>query len=194
MGPYFDDDTVTRALFGVTVATWVGLELRQSLRRRPEAEVSDHGSHVVARAGVSAGWLVTALAPSQLPGAAIGAQPLVFGMGLAIAWGGIWLRWWSIRTLGRYFTFKVQTSVDQPVVSSGPYRVLRHPGYTGLALVLLGFGLVFGNWIGVVAMAILPPLGLVYRIRVEERALLAALGDSYRSFASTRKRVIPFVW
>ena len=81
------------------------------------------------------------------------------------------MRWWSFHTLGRYFTFKVQTSADQPVISSGPYRLLRHPGYTGAELEFLGLGFLYGNWVGVVALAVLPMIGLIYRIRVEEDAL-----------------------
>jgi protein-S-isoprenylcysteine O-methyltransferase Ste14 len=122
------------------------------------------------------------------------AEPSTFVAGLAVAWAGIGLRLWSFRTLGRYFTFRVQTRADQPVISSGPYRLVRHPGYGGLELALLGFGLMLGTWIGVLAMAVLPMMGLWYRIRVEERALVAALGEPYRAFAATRKKMIPFVW
>jgi protein-S-isoprenylcysteine O-methyltransferase Ste14 len=194
MGPYFGDHTVTLVLFLVTVVTWIGLELRQSVKRRAEAELSDRGSYFVARAGVGAGWIVAALSPSRLPGAAIGGEPVIFAVGFVVAWAGIGLRWWAFHTLGRYFTFRVQTSPDQPVISNGPYRVLRHPGYAGVELVLIGMGLLYDNWIGVAATLIFPMLGLANRIRVEERALNDALGEPYRAFASTRKRMIPFVW
>jgi isoprenylcysteine carboxyl methyltransferase (ICMT) family protein YpbQ len=40
------------------------------------------------------------------------------------------LRGWSFAALGQYFTFTVMVSSDQPVVTAGPYRVLRHPSYT----------------------------------------------------------------
>jgi protein-S-isoprenylcysteine O-methyltransferase Ste14 len=191
--PYYGAHPGTQIVFGATVAAWVVLETRQGLKRRPDAQMSDHGSHLIARAGVMGGWLV-AVAATHVPGAAIGTEPLCFLIGLAAAWAGIALRLWSFRTLGRYFTFRVQTRVDQPVISSGPYRFVRHPGYTGLELALLGFALLLGTWIGVVAMAVLPMMGLWNRIRVEERALTAALGEPYRAFAATRKKMIPFVW
>ena len=176
------------------MATWIGLELRQSLRRRTDAQVSDRGSLVITRICVGVGLLVAALAPSRVPSAAIGAEPFTFILGLVVSWAGIGLRWWSFHTLGQYFTFKVQTSADQPVISTGPYRLLRHPGYTGAELELLGLGLLYGNWIGVLALVTFPMIGLVNRIRIEEQALCGELGDSYRSYASTRKRMIPFVW
>lgn len=117
-----------------------------------------------------------------------------FVLAFAMLWAGIGLRWWSFRTLGRYFTFRVMTSPDQPVVSTGPYRILRHPSYLGVLLALLGAALTYGNWISVACLVILPLIGFVNRIRVEEAALEATLGDRYTSYASGRKRLIPFVW
>src|SRR5580765_2460946 len=129
---------MTRLLFAVTVVTWIGLEFRQSLGRRREARLADRGSYLVTRVCVGAGLVVAAFATSVVPDAAIGGQPAPFVVGLVVAWAGIALRWWSFHSLGRYFTFRVQTSADQPVISSGPYRVLRHPGYSGAELEFLG--------------------------------------------------------
>ncbi len=97
-------------------------------------------------------------------------------------------------TLGRYFTFTVMTSAEQPVITTGPYRFVRHPGYTGVVLVVVGAGLVTGNWIGLAAWSLLVVLPLLYRIHVEEHALLAALGDRYGTYAAAHKRLIPLVW
>ena len=104
------------------------------------------------------------------------------------------LRVWSRRTLGRYFTYTVMTSSDQPVITSGPYRFVRHPSYTGALLLAIGVGAVYGNWLGLAAITVSAFVGLRYRIHVEEHALLAELGDSYRSYAEHHRRLIPFVW
>ena len=71
-------------------------------------------------------------------------------------------------------TFSVMTSPDQPVVTTGPYRIVRHPGYTGVVLVVLGVGAVSGNWIGLAGWTSLVTIPLLYRIRVEEIALVRA--------------------
>jgi len=86
------------------------------------------------------------------------------------------------------------TEGDQPVITDGPYRLIRHPGYAGAILVRAGFGLALGNWMSVALAVLAPLIGVIYRIRVEETALFDALGDDYRSYAAGRKRVIPFVW
>ena len=56
------------------------------------------------------------------------------------------LRLWSFHTLGRYFTLTIQTSSDQPVIADGPYRLIRHPSYAGLLLIIMAVGLFIGNW------------------------------------------------
>jgi protein-S-isoprenylcysteine O-methyltransferase Ste14 len=88
----------------------------------------------------------------------------------------------------------VQTSNDQPIITAGPYRIVRNPGYTGLLLAIVGIGFLFGNWASAIALPLVGTAGLIYRIRVEERALLRALGDRYRDYAATRKRLVPLVW
>jgi protein-S-isoprenylcysteine O-methyltransferase Ste14 len=96
--------------------------------------------------------------------------------------------------LGKYFTVVLKTTSDQVVVAHGPYRVLRHPSYAGLLLAFVGCGLALANWVGVVVSLALLGVALAYRIRIEERALVSALGDDYVAFAAGRARLIPFVW
>jgi protein-S-isoprenylcysteine O-methyltransferase Ste14 len=96
--------------------------------------------------------------------------------------------------LGRYFTFTVQTSSDQPVITEGRYRVIRHPSYSGLLLVFMAVGLFIGNWWSLVVLTVAIAGGLVFRIRVEERALMQNLGDGYRDYAATHKRLVPLIW
>ncbi len=124
----------------------------------------------------------------------IGGGVWVFSLGVLIGWLGLLLRWWSIVVLGRYFTVVLTTSQDQPIVDRGPYRVLRHPSYTGLLLVFVGCGLMFGNWVSAASSVVLVVIALVYRIRIEELSLYAALGGRYRDFATGRARLVPFVW
>ena len=80
------------------------------------------------------------------------------------------------------------------MVTAGPYRVLRHPSYTGLLLAFTGVGLASANWVGLAAMAVLPLTAILWRIRAEERALTATLGDRYGGYAAQHKRLVPLVW
>jgi protein-S-isoprenylcysteine O-methyltransferase Ste14 len=55
-------------------------------------------------------------------------------------------------------------------------------------------GLFIGNWWSFVVLTVAATCGLVFRIDVEERALLHNLGNDYRNYAATHKRLVPFVW
>jgi protein-S-isoprenylcysteine O-methyltransferase Ste14 len=98
------------------------------------------------------------------------------------------------RAAGRFFTTDVRVHPGQTVVEDGPYRWVRHPPYTGLLAIFVGVGLALGNWASLATLVLLPTIGLVYRIRVEERALLDGLGEPYRRFAASRSRLVPGLW
>ncbi len=115
-------------------------------------------------------------------------------LGLVLFAAGILLRWYSIIRLGRFFTIDVAITADHQLVDSGPYRFVRHPSYTGALLAFVGFGLVLRNWMSLLALVIPILVAFLYRINVEERALLDAIGDRYRAYASRTKRLIPFLY
>ena len=77
---------------------------------------------------------------------------------------------------------------------SGPYRFVRHPSYTAILIMLLGVGVALANWASLVVMLAGGLLGLLYRVRVEERALVEALGQPYRDYMRHTKRFIPFMY
>jgi protein-S-isoprenylcysteine O-methyltransferase Ste14 len=198
--PYFAENSVTLTIAVATVLAWFLLEfgqgLRESvqrLRHRGNRQRHDRGSYLLLAACIVGAFAVpvysTAGSTPDIPG-----QPIPFVLGVVGTWGGIVLRFSAFRALGRYFTFHVETRADQPVIATGPYRLLRHPSYTAIWLILVGFALMCGTWIGLAATIVLPAIGFSVRIRVEERALIAELGEAYIEFSSTRKRLIPFIW
>ncbi len=182
------------SLLVVTVVVWIAAELRQAVKRRPEADRIDWGSETAVRAAIIAGALAAALVARSVPEAGISPTVLAAWSGLALLWCGVALRIWCFQTLGRYFTLTIRTSTDQPVIADGPYRVLRHPSYTALLLCVVGIGLFIGNWMSVLVLTAGVTAGLVLRIHIEERALLEGLGDRYRNYAADRKRLVPFLW
>jgi protein-S-isoprenylcysteine O-methyltransferase Ste14 len=128
--------------------------------------------------------------PLPWPGG--GVWPVVAGVVLIVL--GVALRAWSIATLGRFFQYQIEVQADHRVVTDGPYRWVRHPAYSGLALVLLGIALASGDVLSLAVVAVLAGAGLAIRVRVEERQLTEALGDQYERFAAQRKRLVPGVW
>jgi protein-S-isoprenylcysteine O-methyltransferase Ste14 len=192
--PYYAGHPLATVLFVGTMGIWFVIELGQALNRRAEATRMDRGSFLVLQLSAVAGALLAALAAATMRVPAFPDSAAVYGLALVVIWAGIGLRWWCFRTLGHYFTFAVMTSRDQPVIITGPYRVLRHPSYAGILLALTGIGLTYDNWLSLAGLVLLPLVALVNRIRVEEAALSATLGAAYTTYASSRKRLVPFVW
>ncbi len=118
--------------------------------------------------------------------------PVVAGIVLIAA--GIGLRAWSIAALGRFFQYQIKVQSGHRVVTGGPYRYVRHPSYTGIALVLAGIALACDDVWALAAVAVLGGTGLWVRIRAEEQQLTQALGGEYERFAAGRKRLVPGVW
>jgi protein-S-isoprenylcysteine O-methyltransferase Ste14 len=114
--------------------------------------------------------------------------------GVLVIWVGLALRVWAVLTLGRSFSTFIQVDVDQAVVTRGPYRWVRHPSYTGLLLIALGFGLGVGNWLSLAICAVIPLVGLLPRIAVEEAELARVLGDPYRRYQRATRRLVPGLW
>jgi protein-S-isoprenylcysteine O-methyltransferase Ste14 len=96
--------------------------------------------------------------------------------------------------LGTSFTGDVRARPDQEVVSRGAYRVLRHPSYTAGIMLNAGIGIALGSWASAALYTVASVAVYVYRMNVEERVLLAVIGEPYREFMATRKRLVPFVY
>jgi protein-S-isoprenylcysteine O-methyltransferase Ste14 len=136
--------------------------------------------------GISvASWHVTAIGAGRWP---------LFVLGLVLMVLGVFVRQWAILVLGRFFTVDVRIHSDQAVIDRGPYRWVRHPAYGGLIISFVGVGLALSNWASLIVLALVPTAGLLIRIRSEERALFAALGEDYSRYASTRRRLLPGIW
>lgn len=172
----------------------MAVEGRQAVRQRAGATIADQQSLVVIRWLTLFAVVLADIAVGRARAVALPANRVSFGVGLVLIWAGIGLRWWSFRTLGRYFTFKVMTSPDQQVITAGPYRFVRHPSYAAILVVLIGIGVVLGNWLSLAVLVVLPLIGFIRRMQVEEAALARTLGSSYTSYASHHKRLIPGVW
>src|SRR5439155_8739006 len=92
---------------------------------------------------------------------------------------GLLLRWWAIIILGRFFTVDVVIEKDHELVERGPFRVVRHPSYTGVLLAFVGFALSLRNWAALLVVLLPIFAAFIHRLKVEEKALSSALGSRY---------------
>src|SRR5262249_45144267 len=137
---------VVTPLVRITLIAWAVFEVIVRVR-----EVAQHKGGR-ARDRFTRGWIVLALGVTI--GGALGAQAHVPSLdtttrivGLPVMWLGLALRIWAVVALGSSFRTTVEVDPGQAVVTRGPYRWVRHPSYTGLLLILAGFGLALCNWL-----------------------------------------------
>ena len=184
--------SIARWLPVALVAAMLAVEAYAASRRRGGAADRDRGSLRLVQLLTTLGYFAAFTLWNRARQPTLGEGALWLGAALAVA--GLALRLWSIVTLGRWFTVRVHVSGDQPVVEAGPYRLLRHPSYAGALLAALGIGLSLRH--GLAPLLTVGPqlLALAIRMRVEERALVEAIGEPYRAYMARTKRIVPFVW
>jgi protein-S-isoprenylcysteine O-methyltransferase len=184
----------TASVLGVI---YVLSELALTLNKRAksgESRVEDKGSLTLLWIVIAASVTLAFNLAYLLPGAAMSSAPALRRLGIALFAAGLALRWYAIVHLGRFFTVNVSIAADHRLIDTGPYRIIRHPSYSGALMAFLGLGLCMANWASL--LCLLVPIFLVFlrRIHVEETVLLQALGDQYRNYMRRTKRLIPAVF
>jgi protein-S-isoprenylcysteine O-methyltransferase Ste14 len=82
---------------------------------------------------------------------------------------------------------------DHELIRTGPYRFVRHPIYTGALIAVLGTAFAIGQLRGLLAFA-LTFFAFRYKSQIEERLMIENFGDAYRSYRSSVKALIPFIF
>jgi protein-S-isoprenylcysteine O-methyltransferase Ste14 len=136
---------------------------------------------------IAAFYRVPGLTGRWLPSA--GAVAVI---GIVIQVAGTWLAVWARQHLGRNWSAEISTKVDHQLIRSGPYRLLRHPIYTGNLTIFLGIAVASGEWHALIALIIVA-LAYVRKIYLEEKNLRQAFGADYEAFCRDSWAVIPWV-
>ncbi len=177
------------------VPEWIGARRQTAKAVRKEAIVRDRGSMNILIGLLWLGVVLNFALAALFPAAAIPWQrTALFGIGVSLILLGTALRWYAIWKLGSYFTRDVAVSANQEVVQSGPYRYIRHPAYSGTFATMLGLGLALTNWASLVALLACVFAGHLYRVHVEEKALVQAIGQPYIEYMQHTRRFIPWVF
>ena len=178
----------------IWVAFEIGLVVRDNSRGKGKTTI-DRGTRyfnfIAITVGISAAAILNGFSKFLFPG---GRTSIVFFIGIVIMLIGMALRFWSVFTLGRSFRTTIETDKDQRVITNGPYKLVRHPSYSGWLLMCCGYGIALQNWLSLLVAVILPFVALLYRIRVEEAALVSSFGSEYIEYRKHTKKLIPWVW
>ena len=145
---------------------------------------------IVIMVSIAAGVFVA----QRWPAAVLPYGQMFASVGVFLFGAGLILRWWAIITLGRFFTVDVVIEKDHEVVERGPFRLVRHPSYSGVLLAFVGFALTLRNWAALLIVLVPIFAAFIRRMNVEEEALSRALGARYIEYMRRTKRLVPFIY
>ena len=155
----------------------------------------DRGSTTVVSVVMGIAFVIVPLAPlwNWLSlGPQLGIWAGVVGVALGVV--GLVVRYSAFSTLGRFFTRTLREQPGHHLVTSGVYRVIRHPGYLSDILIFAGTSLAMHNLITVVVVVVLFIPAYVYRIRTEEIMLVTIFGQAYTDYQRSSTRLLPHIW
>ena len=114
-------------------------------------------------------------------------------LGLVLCGLGFALAFWSRLALGRMYSGEVTIQKGHQLITTGPYRYIRHPVYLGIVCTALGLSLLFRSWIG---LAVMMPIvvGLLFRIKDEEVVLHKEFGQEWEAYYKQSWRFIPYLY
>jgi protein-S-isoprenylcysteine O-methyltransferase Ste14 len=181
LNPLVIHTAAARDVFVGFIGLWVAIELisqipllRQRVGRRFDP------TRLVVAISLFGGFVLAVRAVGHRFWMFGGGWPSI-GVGLGIASAG-------------FFSYDVTIQPGHRVVTAGPYRWVRHPSYTGGLVGLLGLGIALGSVAAVLALVLVPLIGVLIRIQYEERTLRSALGTEYTAYAAHTPRLIPGIW
>ncbi len=116
---------------------------------------------------------------------------LLFAAGVLLSIASFVIRRKSIGALGKFWSLHVEMRAGHEFVRTGPFRWVRHPVYFSMILELLGPALMLRAWwtLAIVSAVFIPTL--VYRLRIEEAAMIGQFGEAYREYRNSTPMLLP---
>jgi len=162
---------------------------RKAARAERTESSASRGVHVLL---ANAALLLT-IAPMRGLGRLLPLSVAVTTAGLAVEALGLCLAIWARRHLGRNWSGEISIKVDHELIRSGPYRLLRHPIYTGLLTMYVGTALVTGEWLAAIGLT-MAAFAYWRKIRLEEANLNAAFAGEYEAYRRETWALVPGVY
>jgi protein-S-isoprenylcysteine O-methyltransferase len=113
---------------------------------------------------------------------------------VTIMFFGLTLRSWAVFTLGKQFTWHIDREANQTLIRFGPFRFLRHPGYTGAFLTYMFTAIFLHSWFSFFINIIVLITAFLRRIHYEEKVLEEIFGKEYLEYCGRVKKMMPGVW
>jgi protein-S-isoprenylcysteine O-methyltransferase Ste14 len=169
---------------------WIG-SARGVKRARRRESLSSRALHVVPL-GLAATLLAVPAVPGWLGARWLPPSAGTAALGTSLVGAGLALSVYARRVLGGNWSASVTLKEGHEIIATGPYRMIRHPIYTGLLAAILGTAVARGEWRGVLAFA-LSFAALWRKLRLEEHWLGEAFGERYADYRRRTWALLPYI-
>lgn len=171
---------------------------RKAKNVRREVEHKESNLNMAVRAifglGYVAALVIYAFAPSLFDWAVFNLPNWVRWIGAVITLGSVLLIWWVQWALDVQFDTTLHTQANHQLITHGPYRWVRHPMYSALFLMGLGWLLLTANWFIGAPLMIGIIVVVFMRVENEEGVLIDLFGDEYREYMQRTGRFLPLLF
>jgi protein-S-isoprenylcysteine O-methyltransferase Ste14 len=130
------------------------------------------------------GWLFRRILPPSLPQYELGVALLVLGLAFSV---------WARVQLGKNWSATVSVKHDHELIVTGPYRIVRHPIYSGLLLAFIGTATTLDDARGILSV-VLVFIAFWQKLRREERWMLETFGEQYHRYRSRTAALVPYLF
>lgn len=186
-------------MFAVVMLGWILFAAIFLLRKRPPQQAKEQKR---ARASMI-GILIQAVAYSIVwsrrrpPSTPLLSQniflEIILGLLIvALVIGSLWMVLTAVRTLGKQWSVAARLVEEHELITEGPYKLVRHPIYTGMFGMLLATGLAITYWQWLLLAALVFSIGTWIRVHTEEKLLRAQFGSAYEDYARRVPAVLPW--
>ena len=182
--------------YDITLAFGLSEVLLAVVKRSKKTQVknkADKNSLLVLWVCIAGGLMLGGFAPHYL-NLTFPALAWIRNAGIVVFLVGFLVRWLAILQLGKMFTVDVSINSGHQLKTNGFYSVVRHPSYLGALLILLGIGLFTGDVAALIIVFIPSLLAFIYRMQVEEKALITEFGPDYMDYKSKVARIVPGIY
>jgi protein-S-isoprenylcysteine O-methyltransferase Ste14 len=192
---YETEAMVTAKILAALWIAWLFYWLLAAIGAKRTQWQEKLGPGLIHRLPLTLAFLLLALprfAPALLRQRFLPFHPLLGGAGIALTALGLAVAVWARVHLGRNWSAIVTVKEDHALIRSGPYRLMRHPIYSGVLLALLGTALALGERRDLIAL-VLAFVALLYKSAIEEERMAATFPD-YDDYRRRTARLVPFVF
>jgi protein-S-isoprenylcysteine O-methyltransferase Ste14 len=189
------DTLLARLQLVVAVTPWVAFSLYWEIASKnvAAAKKSESSSSRGVHLFLTNAALLLEIIPFPFLGRFLSATYWELVSGAAVSACGLFVAIWARRHLGRNWSGEITIKVEHELIRTGPYKLVRHPIYTGILIMYVGTAIVTGTWLALVGVA-MAALAYVRKIRLEEANMRVAFGPQYEEYCRESRALVPWVY